>query len=275
MAQRAIWPGPSHRSGCRGGACRPARRGGRDRGRPPAANTPRTGDRRSRRTRRLPSSGALVFHAGTVRDPKLATATPGGRVLAVVGPRGHDQLPAPPPGAATHGRRSDATSPGEIAALSTLRARPVAPRHPANGPPDWAGPLIRRYTAPGNGRDLDRCRLRADARVELAVGRAQAARGLVRQTQAVRAALEARAVVDVERIAEIERTTDHDVIAFVSQVAETVGPEGPLPAPRADQQRRRRHRPRPPAPGGRQPPDRRPRPLLATRNPRPSRRPAR
>ena len=32
--------------------------------------------------------------------------------------------------------------------------------------------------------------------------------------------------VDVERIAEIERTTDHDVIAFVSQVAETVGPEG-------------------------------------------------
>ena len=28
------------------------------------------------------------------------------------------------------------------------------------------------------------------------------------------------------RIAEIERTTDHDVIAFVSQVAETVGPEG-------------------------------------------------
>ena len=40
------------------------------------------------------------------------------------------------------------------------------------------------------------------------------------------AALETRSRVDVERIAEIERTTDHDVIAFVSQVAETVGPEG-------------------------------------------------
>ena len=40
------------------------------------------------------------------------------------------------------------------------------------------------------------------------------------------AAIEARARVDVDRIAEIERTTDHDVIAFVSQVAETVGPEG-------------------------------------------------
>ena len=35
-----------------------------------------------------------------------------------------------------------------------------------------------------------------------------------------------RATIDVERIAEIERTTDHDVIAFVSQVAESIGPEG-------------------------------------------------
>jgi adenylosuccinate lyase len=35
-----------------------------------------------------------------------------------------------------------------------------------------------------------------------------------------------RASVDVERIVEIERTTDHDVVAFVSQVAETIGPEG-------------------------------------------------
>jgi adenylosuccinate lyase len=32
--------------------------------------------------------------------------------------------------------------------------------------------------------------------------------------------------VDVDRIAEIEKTTDHDVVAFVSQVAETIGPEG-------------------------------------------------
>ncbi len=39
-------------------------------------------------------------------------------------------------------------------------------------------------------------------------------------------AIETRGRVDVERIAELERTTDHDVIAFVSQVAETVGEEG-------------------------------------------------
>jgi adenylosuccinate lyase len=40
------------------------------------------------------------------------------------------------------------------------------------------------------------------------------------------AAIEARATVDVDRIEELERTTDHDVIAFVSQVAESVGPDG-------------------------------------------------
>jgi adenylosuccinate lyase len=61
-------------------------------------------------------------------------------------------------------------------------------------------------------------------RVELAVSRAQAARGVV-PPEAL-AVIEAKAAVDPERIAEIEKTTDHDVIAFVSQVAETVGPEG-------------------------------------------------
>ncbi|MEO7663791.1 MAG: adenylosuccinate lyase, partial [Candidatus Limnocylindrales bacterium] len=40
------------------------------------------------------------------------------------------------------------------------------------------------------------------------------------------ATIEARARIDVARIAEIEKTTDHDVIAFVSQVAESVGPDG-------------------------------------------------
>ena len=61
-------------------------------------------------------------------------------------------------------------------------------------------------------------------RVELAVARAQAA---PRPGPGGRARRHRDApAVDVERIAEIERTTDHDVIAFVSQVAETVGPEG-------------------------------------------------
>ncbi|MDH5243453.1 MAG: adenylosuccinate lyase [Chloroflexota bacterium] len=85
--------------------------------------------------------------------------------------------------------------------------------------------MIRRYTLPEMGAIwTEQARFEAMLRVELAVARAQAARGRV-PGEAL-AALEARATVDVERIAEIERTTDHDVIAFVSQVAESVGPEG-------------------------------------------------
>jgi adenylosuccinate lyase len=85
--------------------------------------------------------------------------------------------------------------------------------------------MIRRYTLPEMGAVwMDRARFEHMLRVELAVSRAQAARGVV-PPEAL-AAIEARAAVDPDRIAEIERTTDHDVIAFVSQVAETVGPEG-------------------------------------------------
>jgi adenylosuccinate lyase len=85
--------------------------------------------------------------------------------------------------------------------------------------------VIPRYTRPEMGALwAERARFERMLEVELAVCRAQARRGLV-PPEAL-AAIEARAVVDVDRIAEIEQTTDHDVIAFVSQVAETVGPEG-------------------------------------------------
>ena len=85
--------------------------------------------------------------------------------------------------------------------------------------------MIPRYTLPEMGAVWsDAARFEAMLRVELAVARAQAVRGQV-PTEAL-AALEGRARVDVGRIAEIEKTTDHDVIAFVSQVAETVGAEG-------------------------------------------------
>ncbi len=85
--------------------------------------------------------------------------------------------------------------------------------------------MIRRYTLPEMGAIwTERARFEAMLKVELAVTRAQAARGVV-PADAL-AAIEARASVDPDRIAEIEKTTDHDVIAFVSQVAETVGPDG-------------------------------------------------
>ena len=85
--------------------------------------------------------------------------------------------------------------------------------------------MIPRYTLPEMGAVWgDQARFEQMLRVELAVVRAQVSRGLVPADAAT--AIAARARVDVARIAEIERTTDHDVIAFVSQVAETVGPEG-------------------------------------------------
>ena len=85
--------------------------------------------------------------------------------------------------------------------------------------------MIRRYTLAEMGAIwTERARFEGMLRVELAVARAQAARGLV-PADAL-AVMEERASVDPERIAEIEKATDHDVIAFVSQVAETIGPEG-------------------------------------------------
>jgi adenylosuccinate lyase len=85
--------------------------------------------------------------------------------------------------------------------------------------------LIGRYTlAEMGGIWSETARFAQMLRVELAVARAQAARGLI--PAAALTALETRSTVDVDRIAEIERTTDHDIIAFVSQVAESVGPEG-------------------------------------------------
>ena len=85
--------------------------------------------------------------------------------------------------------------------------------------------MIRRYTLPEMGAIWsDEARFEHMLRVELAVSRAQARRGRVPQDAL--AAIEARAAIDVDRIEELERTTDHDVIAFVSQVAESIGPEG-------------------------------------------------
>jgi adenylosuccinate lyase len=85
--------------------------------------------------------------------------------------------------------------------------------------------VIPRYTLPEMGAIwTDEARFEQMLRVEIEVARAQARRGIV-PPEAV-TAIEARARVNPARIAEIERTTEHDVIAFVSQVAESVGPEG-------------------------------------------------
>jgi adenylosuccinate lyase len=70
----------------------------------------------------------------------------------------------------------------------------------------------------------DQARMDAWLKVEIAVLEVLAERGEVPK-KAV-AAIRKHARVDVDRVAEIERTVHHDVIAFCTAVAETVGPEG-------------------------------------------------
>jgi adenylosuccinate lyase len=85
--------------------------------------------------------------------------------------------------------------------------------------------VIGRYTTPEMGALWsDASRFEHMLRVEVAVLQALADAGQV-PPEAL-AAVEARATVDIDRINEIEATTDHDVVAFVTQVAETVGDEG-------------------------------------------------
>ena len=163
------------------------------------------------------ATGALLFHAGTARDSVGGYETAGGRVLTVVG-RGADIAQA----------RTQAESAAE---RDLVRRAPAPARHRSRRrcSPRWRSPgqrpVIRRYTLPEMAAIWsEQARFEQILRVELAVARAQAARGLI--PAAALEALETRATVDVERIAEIERTTDHDIIAFVSQVAQSVGPEG-------------------------------------------------
>src|SRR6186713_3367201 len=104
--------------------------------------------------------------------------------------------------------------------------RPAAPpRHRGRICGRGERPVIPRYTLPEMAAIWsETARFERMLEVELAVVRAQVARGQIPADVLV--AIESRAQIDIKRIAEIEKTTDHDVIAFVSQVAETVGPEG-------------------------------------------------
>ena len=84
--------------------------------------------------------------------------------------------------------------------------------------------MIERYTRPDMGRiwTLEN-RYNAWLTVELAVCEAWCELGRIpREALAV---IKAKAAFDVERILEIEETTRHDVIAFLTAVEEKVGPE--------------------------------------------------
>jgi len=83
--------------------------------------------------------------------------------------------------------------------------------------------MIRRYTNPEMGAIWsDQRRYETWLEVELAAADAMAEAGIVPREAA--RDLRARAAFDIPRIEEIEKTTQHDVIAFTTAVAEKVGP---------------------------------------------------
>jgi adenylosuccinate lyase len=85
--------------------------------------------------------------------------------------------------------------------------------------------MIERYTRPAMGRIwTEENKLAKWLEVELLACEALAERGEVPREAVTR--LRQNAKVNVARMQEIEAQTKHDVIAFVSSVAETVGPEG-------------------------------------------------
>ncbi len=84
--------------------------------------------------------------------------------------------------------------------------------------------MIPRYTHPDMGRLWsDHKRFETWLQVEIAAAEAMAEAGIIPREAAK--AIRERGAFDVDRINEIERTVQHDVIAFTTVVAEHVGPE--------------------------------------------------
>ena len=85
--------------------------------------------------------------------------------------------------------------------------------------------MIERYTRPEMGAVWsEAARWEAALRVEIAVAQAQAKRGDI--PAAAAQAIATRGKVNLPRIAELEATLDHDTLAFVNAVAESIGAEG-------------------------------------------------
>ncbi len=85
--------------------------------------------------------------------------------------------------------------------------------------------MIERYTRAEMGRVWDQeNRFAKMLEVEIAVAKAQGVLGLI--PQAAARDIQKKSKFNVKRILELEKTTKHDVIAFVSNVAESVGEHG-------------------------------------------------
>src|SRR5262245_10502218 len=95
-----------------------------------------------------------------------------------------------------------------------------------SGPESRIGPVIPRYSRPAMARIWsEENKLQRWLDVELAALEGWARIGEI-PAEDVRAITEHVTVPTPERVAEIERVTDHDTAAFVDAVAEQLGPEG-------------------------------------------------
>ena len=84
--------------------------------------------------------------------------------------------------------------------------------------------MIDRYTRPEMGRIWSPAnKFEIWKRIEILACEAQAELGVIPHDEV--AVIRTRAAFEIERIDEIERETDHDVIAFLTNMAEHIGPE--------------------------------------------------
>src|SRR5215813_7527888 len=83
--------------------------------------------------------------------------------------------------------------------------------------------MIQRYSRPAM-REIwsEQRKLEIWLQIELLASEALAAQGLVPKKDLAR--MKARAAFSIERCKELERTLNHDVIAFTTNVAENIGP---------------------------------------------------
>ena len=109
--------------------------------------------------------------------------------------------------------------------------------------------MIDRYSRPEMARIWSReAKYEAWLRVELAVCEVYARRGLIPADALGR--IKARAAVSADRIEEIEATTRHDVIAFLTNLEESLGADSRYVHIGHDVVRRAGHRARAPAAAG-------------------------
>lgn len=84
--------------------------------------------------------------------------------------------------------------------------------------------MIERYTLPEMGKIWqDEFKYQTWLKIEILACEARAAMGEIPQKDVE--VIKAKANFDIKRVLEIEETTKHDVIAFLTNVAEYVGPE--------------------------------------------------